>query len=268
MEQAIVELSGAQYNTVYNLFSLTIAAMAASFVFFLAARDQVDKKYRKSLVVSAIVVGVACYHYFRIFESWGAALEGKEMVEGTMTYMFNTNVFNDAYRYADWLVTVPLLLVELVGVLGVSKEKERAFITKLTIAAIAMLALGYPGEIATETTPRLIWGTLSTIPFLYILYVLWAEVGEAIDNQPGHAQVLFRNLRLLLLGMWGFYPIAYLAPVMGIGEATGLVALNVGYAIADLSAKAGFGIMIFSIARTKSENVGGAGAEPAAAAAE
>lgn len=268
MSEAIVELTAGQYNLVYNLFSLTIAAMAAAFVFFIGARDQVDKKYRKALLVSAVVVGVAAYHYFRIFQSWGGAVAGTEMAGETMMYMFNTAEFNDAYRYADWLVTVPLLLVEVVAVLGLTKEKERGFIAKLTIAAVAMLALGYPGEIASDTGTRLLWGTLSSIPFVYILYVLWIELGDAIKDQPGHAQVLLRNLRLLLLATWGFYPIAYLAPVMGIGEATGLVALNVGYAIADITAKAGFGLMIYSIARTKTLEGGGSGQPQAAAAAE
>lgn len=266
MSEAIIEMTPFQYNLVYNMFSLTIAAMAAAFVFFLGARDQVDKKYRKALVVSAVVVGVAAYHYFRIFESWGAA-GSKEMVEGAAVYMFNTDVFNDAYRYADWLVTVPLLLVELVGVMDLGEEEERGFIAKLTIAAVAMLALGYPGEVSSQMTPRLIWGTLSTIPFVYILYVLWVELGETIENEPGHAQVLLGNMRLLLLAVWGFYPIAYLAPVLGLEDATALVALNVGYAIADLSAKAGFGIMVFSVARTKSESTE-AGADAAPAAAE
>lgn len=256
MSEAIIELSAFEYETVYNLFSLTIAGMAAAFVFFLGARQQVAKRYRKALLISAVVVGVAAYHYFRIFESWGAAAVDTQMVEGAMVYMFDANEFNDAYRYADWLVTVPLLLVEVVAVLGLTKPKERAFIAKLTIAAVAMLALGYPGEISTDTTTRLIWGTASTVPFVYILYVLWVELGDAIKDQPGHAQVLLRNLRLLLLAAWGFYPIAYLAPVMGIGESTGLVALNVGYAIADLIAKAGFGIMIYSIAKTKTEELG------------
>lgn len=265
MSSAIIELTAGQYNLVYNLFSLTIAGMAAAFVFFLGARSQVDARFRKALLVSAVVVGVACYHYFRIFESWGGAVADTKMVEGTMMYMFNTAEFNDAYRYADWLVTVPLLLVEVVAVLGLSKRQERGFVAKLSIAAIAMLALGYPGEIATETGPRLLWGTLSTIPFVYILYVLWVELGDAIEDQPGHAQVLLRNLRLLLLATWGFYPIAYLAPVIGLGDATGLVALQVGYSIADLAAKAGFGLMIFSIAKTKSETAPAAQGAPAAA---
>lgn len=268
MSDAIVQLSAFEYETVYNLFSLTIAGMAAAFVFFLGARQQVAKRYRKALVVSAVVVGVAAYHYLRIFESWGGAVVDTKMVEGSMTYMFNTDMFNDAYRYADWLVTVPLLMVELVAVLGLSKKQERGFLAKLTIAAVAMLALGYPGEIATDTTTRLIWGTASTVPFVYILWVLWFELGDAIEDQPGHAQVLLRNLRLLLLATWGFYPIAYLAPVMGLADSTSLVALNVGYCIADLTAKAGFGIMIYSIAKTKTETAEGEGAAPATTAAE
>jgi len=248
-------LSVGQFSLVYNMFSFTIASMSAAFVFFIIGQKLVAPKYRVSLMVSALVVGIAAYHYFRIFMSWEHAFT----LDGDM-YTASGQPFNDAYRYVDWLLTVPLLLVELILVLQLPREKTGGMLTKLVIAAAAMIALGYPGEIIRGDAAlglfneRGLWGTLSTIPFVYILAIMWGELGKLMDSQPPRVALLTKNIRLLMLATWGFYPIAYLAPMLGFFDgATGEVVLQTGYAISDVLAKAGFGVMIFSIARAKSE---------------
>lgn len=245
------ELSITEYSLTYNLFSFTIAAMFASFIFFVLGRQQIALKYRPALVMSAIVVAVAGYHYFRIFENWSAAYTLQNGV-----YVATGVPFNDAYRYVDWLLTVPLLVAELVAVLALARARSISLTFRLGFAALLMVALGYPGEIAADTTTRAIWGFIATLPFVYILWVLFRELGPAIERQPGEAKVLVRNIRLLLLATWGFYPIVYLLPILGIGGAQALIAIQVGYAIADVLAKCGYGIMIYAIARAKTEAEG------------
>ena len=210
LESIMETLSLEQYGVVYNMFSFTIASMLGAFAFFILARERVAPKYRISLIVSAIVVGIAAYHYFRIMGSWEHATE---YVNGA--YSFNADLFNDAYRYVDWLLTVPLLLAELVLVMGLTRQKSEGLLTKLIFAAIAMIALGYPGEGAAEASSIILWGVLSTIPFAYILYVLWGEVGTVIDEQGGRVGLLLRNARWLLVATWGFYPITYALPLLG-----------------------------------------------------
>lgn len=239
-------LSFGQYSVVFNALSLTIAAMGASFVFFLAARSQVAEKYRPALLISAIVVAIAGYHYLRISQSWSGAY----VLDGGV-YRPTGAPFNDAYRYVDWLLTVPLLLIEAVAVLALTKSVANGLTARLGVAALLMIALGYPGEISTEIGPRLLWGTLSTVPFVYILYVLWVELTRALEGQTPGVRVLVRNLRLLLLASWGFYPIAYLLPVLGIGGASAFVGVQLGYTVADLAAKPIFGLLIYAIARAK-----------------
>jgi bacteriorhodopsin len=136
-----------------------------------------------------------------------------------------------------------------------------------------MIVLGYPGEVAATVTERAIWGFLSTIPFAYILFVLFRELGPAIDRQPPQAKVLVRNIRLLLFATWGFYPIVYLLPILGVGllSAEAVVGVQVGYSIADVAAKCGYGLIIYAIARAKTEAEGGlaaAEAKPAIAAGQ
>lgn len=239
-------LSVGQYQLVYNALSFGIAAMGAGLIFFLAARSQVGAKYRPALLISAIVVAIAAYHYLRMFESWSGAFV---MADGG--YAPSGEPFNDAYRYIDWLLTVPLLLVEAVAVLALSRPKAGSMIARLSIAAVAMIALGYPGEITDDGTMRFVWGFLSSVPFVYILWVLWVELGTALERQPPKVRVLMRNLRLLLLGTWGVYPIAYMAPFFGFEGASAIVAIQLGYTVADVLAKPGFGLLIYAIAREK-----------------
>jgi bacteriorhodopsin len=240
-------LTAAEYTLVYNAFSFTFAAMFASFLFFVLSRGQIAPAYRSALTMSALVVAIAGYHYFRIFESWGAAF----VIDEAGNYVASGAPFNDAYRYIDWLLTVPLLVAELVAVMKLGKGSG-GLTFRLATAAALMVILGYPGEVSTDMGTRALWGAISTVPFVYILWVLFRELGPAIDRQTGQAKVLLRNIRLLLLATWGFYPIVYLLPILGIEPTSALVAVQIGYCIADVAAKCGYGIMIYAIAREKS----------------
>lgn len=248
------ELTLTQYSIVYNILSFTIAAMLASFVYFLITRQDIAKRYKLASTASCLVVLIAGYHYIRIFASWEHAFTFNEAA-GTYS---PTNVFNDAYRYMDWALTVPLLMVEIVVVMSISASRRASLMTKLVIASFLMILLGYPGELDRESTSlfseRGLWGFLSTIPFVYILFLLFKEIkremGEQKDKEIGR---LFRNVGLLTLFTWGFYPIAYMAPFYGLSGGGGEVFLQVGYSLADVLAKCGYGILIHHIAVKLSE---------------
>ena len=237
-----------QYSLVYNAFSFTFATMAAASVFLWLGRSQVSPAYRTALTISGLVTAIAAYHYFRIFESWTAAYTLKDGVVSVTGY-----AFNDAYRYVDWLLTVPLLLIELILVMRLSREDTMSKSVRLGSAAALMIVLGYPGEIATDIPTRALWGTLSAIPFIYIVWELFSGLGASINRQPVEAQELVRKARLLTFASWGFYPIVYMAPYAGLTGGTVTTTIQVGYTIADILAKAGLGILIFLIASTKSE---------------
>lgn len=263
------DLTVMQYSLVDNLFSMTVAMMGAAALFFFMARSSVGEAYRPALMVSGIAVTIACYHYFMIRHSWQDAYtlgDGKYTQSGT--------AFNDFYRYADWILTVPLLLVELVIVMRLAKAKAGPMLTKLVVASAAMIALGYPGEVISSPegqTMRLILGGLSCLPFFYILYVLWVELTRSLDAQPVAARNLIKIARYVILFAWIVYPIAYgLGSTTAALEATSggttgageVVGLQVGYAIADMSSKAGFGLLIYFIARAKTQQDASDGISP------
>jgi len=197
-----------------------------------------------------MVTFIAGYHYLRIFDSFKHASEGgKVLLDGSQ------NAFNEAYRYVDWLLTVPLLLVEVIAVLALAKEVSRSLIMRLVPASAAMIALGYPGEISNDQNTQVLYGVLSTIPFLYILYVLFVELGKSLDRQPEGVAATVGRLRLLLIATWGVYPIAYLLPILtdtGATDPGAFVNRQIGYTIADVLAKCVFGLTIYKIARLKS----------------
>ena len=239
---SVSSITPADFSLVYNMLSLTVAAMGASTVFFFLSRGSVLPKYRPALIVSGLVTLIACYHYARIFLSWDAAYSSGNM-----------SSFNDAYRYVDWLLTVPLLLVELVAVLSLPKIVTRSLLTRLVIAAVLMIGLGYPGEISADAGTRWLWWVLSMLPFLYILFVLWVELSKSLDRQPASARGLIGAARMLILISWSFYPIAYMLPMLGFGAAgSSNVGLQIGYSIADIVAKCGLGLYVYFIARAKS----------------
>jgi bacteriorhodopsin len=249
---SIPELTSGQYNTVYNLFSLAIASLGFTGVYLLLSQRRVLERYRNALVISAMVCFIATYHYFRIFENFKSSYVTSAK-GGEGAYKLTNVAFNEAYRYVDWFLTVPLLLVETIAVLALARSVAKPLLAKLVFASALMIGLGYPGEIATSDGTRLLWGTLSTIPFIYLLYVLFVEVSKSLDRQPAEVRSTVGKLRIMLVGLWGVYPIAYLFPVFGFDGATGFVARQAGYSLADIFAKAAFGLVIFKIARVKSE---------------
>lgn len=233
----------------YNTLSFAIAAFGASTVFFFAQRSQVAPAYKTALTLSGLVCLIAFYHHLRMFESFNDAYilqYGEVVVTGSQ--------FNGSYRYVGWLLTVPLLLLELVLVMRLSIEETFSRGTKLVFAAVIMVILGYPGEglvDVNQLSDRWLYWALAMVPFLYILYSLILDLGALISKQPKSVQGLVSKARWLLIFSWTLYPIIYLFPM--INPKASYMNIQVGYTIADVVSIGIFGIMIYMIAQRKSD---------------
>jgi len=194
-------MSNGSYTLIYNMLSLGIAAMLFTSIFLFIGRERVAPRYRMAVMVSGTVTSIAAYHYFRMFDDFKHAFG-----EGGM----GLAAYNVGYRYVDWFLTVPLLLVETIAVLALATVVQRGLLMKLVPAAALMIGLGYPGDAQLNLLydgDASLWGLLSTIPFLYILYVLFVELGKSLERQSAPVQRKIKELRLLLLATWGVYPI-------------------------------------------------------------
>ena len=243
-------LTNDQFGIVYNVLSFALVSMLACTVYTLVSQSRVLPKYRGALVMSSMVTFIAAYHYMRIFNSFEDSYANGAVSVGT-----GKGTFNEGYRYVDWILTVPLLLVEVIAVLGLAKAASSSLISRLVPASAAMIALGYPGEISNVNNTKVLYGVLSTIPFLYILYVLFVELSKSLDRQPDGVAATVGRLRLLLIATWGVYPISYLLPILDSANAASAGAFvnrQIGYTIADVLAKCVFGLTILKIAKMKS----------------
>ena len=228
-------LVGSDYTLVYNVLSFGTAVMFGAFVYFLTQMKAVSKQYQAGIAVSAIVVGIAGYHYYRIWSDFG---------EGVM---------NEGYRYADWLITVPLLIVELLIVLGVAQKDRTNLMLKLVPASILMIGLGYPGEVADGNGAKWTFWILALIPFTYILKTLYDELQKAGQRETGAVAKQIKNATYVLLSTWLVYPIAYLFPIFDANSEALETLRQVGYTFADITSKCLYGLMILCIAKARTE---------------
>merc|ERR1719183_1117432 len=205
-------------------------------------------------MITGLVTFIATYHYFRIFNSWNDAFNVKfDEHKSDYAVSLSGQPFNDAYRYVDWLLTVPLLLIELILVMGLEPAETVSKCWTLGVASAVMVALGYPGEIQDDPQGRWLWWGLAMLPFCYVLFQLLVGLGAATQTQPENARGLIGQARMLTAVSWLTYPGVYIVKMMGIGGATATAAEQIGYSVADVVAKAVFGVLIWAIAAAKSE---------------
>jgi len=248
METVSDVISLGQYDLIYNAFSFAFAAMMAATLFSWFGRSQVADAYKTAMTVTGLVTFIAAYHYLRISQSWAQAYI---VADGVVAV--SPVGFNDAYRYVDWFLTVPLLLVELILVMGLSRQETSSKAIRLGLLAALMVGLGYPGEISDAASGRWLWGGLSMIPFLWIVYELFVGLSRSVAQQPESARGLVKTAIWITVLSWSFYPVVFFAGAVGLEGTTALTVVQVGYTVADLVAKAAFGVLIFLIAVRKSE---------------
>jgi bacteriorhodopsin len=251
---AMYEMTDLQYQAVYNVLSFALASMMATTMYLWFRSFAVKPQYQSAVLISGLVTFIAAYHYIRIFNSWvdaytyqSASAPGSPVLTGVP--------FNDAYRYMDWLLTVPLLLIEI---LLVMKLDEAAFSSKawtLGLGSALMIVSGYYGELVVtgDLTPRWVCWFVSMLFFLYIVYELLVGLAAATDSETDEAvKSKIKVAQIMTVISWCTYPVVYLFPMLGIQAATSVVSIQIGYCASDIISKCGVGIVIYQITYAKS----------------
>merc|ERR1719517_76494 len=225
-----------------------------------AVKDQ----YKSAVIISGLVTFIAAYHYIRIFNSWVDAYhyvpgkvadEAMEMQAPTMTGV----PFNDAYRYMDWLLTVPFLLIEILLVMKLDPETYAAKSKNLGVGSALMIVSGYYGELTVtgDLTPRWICWFVSMIFFLYIVFELLVGLSAATNSESDPVikeKIVLAQVMTVI--SWCTYPVVYLFPMLGIAASNAVVAIQVGYCVSDIISKCGVGLVIYQIPYAKSSKEG------------
>jgi bacteriorhodopsin len=250
------EMTNLQYQAVYNTLSFALASMMATTMYLWLRAYAVKDKYQSAVIISGLVTFIAAYHYMRIFNSWVEAYAFPAIGDaGAIGNPTLTGVpFNDAYRYMDWLLTVPLLLLEILLVmdLGASEFSRKAWM--LGLSAALMIVTGYYGEliVAGNLGPRWTCWYISMVFFLYIVYEMMLGLSAATAKEKPEVASKIRVAQIATVISWCTYPVVYLFPMLGISASSSVVSIQLGYCVSDIIAKCGVGLIIYQISKAKS----------------
>ena len=216
-------------------FWLISMALVAATAFFFIERDRVAGKWKTSLTVSGLVTLIAAVHYFYMRDVWVA-----------------TSASPTEFRYIDWLLTVPLLMVEFYLILSaVGKVPGRVF-WNLLVATTIMLLFGYVGETGVmDVTLAFI---LSMAAWFYVIwYIIKGEAARVnADLANVHVQKAYKTMTFLVTIGWAIYPLGYFLGYLLDGAADPGT-MNLIYNLADFWNKIGFGVVIWAAAVADSE---------------
>jgi len=209
-------------------FWIISIAMVAATVFFFMEANKVDAKWSTSLTVAGLVTLVAAVHYFYMRGVW-----------------IETQDTPTVYRYVDWIITVPLQIIEFYLILAAVGAVAGRVFWNLLIASLVMLIFGYLGEVGYMN----VWLAfiIGMAGWIYIIWAIFAGDAQAnLADAPEGVQSAFKTMRLIVLVGWAIYPIGYVVGYAGDQVDAGT--LNGIYNIADFINKIAFGLMIWSAA--------------------
>ena len=210
-------------------FWVVSMGMIASTVFFFAERGTVAQAWRPSVSVAGLVTGVAFVHYMYMRGIW-----------------VETGETPTVYRYIDWLITVPLQIVEFYLILSAVNKVPGSMFWRLLVASLVMLVFGYLGE-AGYISALLGW-LIGTAAWIYIIYELFSGAAGKAMKKSGNKplKTAFTAMRMIVTVGWAVYPLGYI-----FGYLTGGVdanSLNIIYNAADFLNKIAFGLIIWAAA--------------------
>ena len=218
-------------------FWLISMALVAATVFFFMETQRVSAKWKTSLTVSGLVTMVAAVHYFYMRDVWVATASTPTV-----------------YRYIDWLITVPLLMVEFYIILSAVTKVSSGIFWRLIIGTMVMLVGGYLGEAGyLGTWPGFIIGMIG---WAYILYEVF--LGEASKVNAAYAppavRSAFKTMRMIVTVGWAIYPLGYFVGyLMGKSPTESANLLNITYNFADVVNKIAFGLVIWAAATSQTD---------------
>jgi bacteriorhodopsin len=165
------------------------------------------------------------------------------------------DLFNNGYRYLNWLIDVPMLLFQILFVVTLTKSKLSSVRNQFWFSGVGMIVTGYIGQFyeVTNMTLFLVWGAISTVFFFHVLYLMNKVITEGKEGIPARGQKILSNIWILFLISWFLYPGAYLMPILGGVEGIfysemGVVARQMTYTAADILSKVIYGVLLGNLA--------------------
>ncbi len=252
LEQGLSEMA---YQIVAHVLTLGYAVMLAGLFYFILTIKTVAPRYRISSVLSVVVMVSAFLLLYAQAENWTTSFVF-DAERGKYFLAPGADLFNNGYRYLNWLIDVPMLLFQILFVVTLTKSVFSSIRNQFFFSGSAMIITGYIGQYfeVTNLPAFAIWGAISTVFFVHILIVMRKVISEGKEGIPADAAKTLGSIWTLFFIAWMLYPGAYLMPhLAGIEGAffneTGVVARQITYTIADVSSKVIYGVLLTVVAK-------------------
>jgi sensory rhodopsin len=221
-------------------FMLGFVAMAAGTLYFVMERGDLKPQHRIAATYAAIITFIAAIMYWIMTDLVGFFDQSAGEVGATMPY-----------RYIDWLLTTPLLLVEFGVIVAIAGAATKGFVSRLVIADIIMIVTGYLGEVGMEgEVSTIVWFVISSLAWLYIVYAVFQV---KLDGMPAYAASAVKIMRRFVMFGWAIYPIGTaieeFMKLSGADVSAAVAIAAIVYVIADVLNKVGFGMVAVNAAK-------------------
>lgn len=244
------------YDIIAHTLTLGYAVMLAALFYFAMTVKSVAPKYRTSSILSIVVMVSAALILYSQSISWTNAFSYNG-ASGMYERVAGADAFTNGYRYLNWLIDVPMLLFQILFVVKLTGDKKNSYRNQFFISGPLMIITGYIGQFyeTSNMTWFLVWGLISTIFFVHVLYLIYKIIADAKKSMSPKASKVMGGIWWLFLISWMLYPGAYLMPLILNSEA-GVVGRQLTYTIADISSKVIYGVMLTYVAQIMSKEEG------------
>ena len=219
-------------------------------MYFLLQRERISPRYRLAATLSALVMISSSVMFARLALSWETAFELSATGD---SFVQADTLFSGQLRYVNWMVTVPILLAQVLVVLDLTRTRLVRLRASLVLAGLLMVVTGYVGQLGLGDglVGPLVWGTVSTLPFVALLALLWPVIEEGRTTLPGEAGVTYGHFRWVFLFFWGLYPLGYLVAAFAVSPG-GAFTEQLLFTVADIGSKVFYGVLLTKVARLRS----------------
>lgn len=268
-ENLVGEISPMTYDIVSHTYTVGFSIMLAALFYFVLTIRSVAPRFRVSSVLSVVVMVSAFLILFFQTLAWQNSFIFNASA-GTYQLAAGADAFSNGFRYLNWLIDVPMLLFQILFIVDITRNRRVSLRNQFWFSGTGMIVTGYIGQFyeaqaASLTSPFYIWGLISTLFFIHVLYLIYRVIQEGKEGMQENAASVFGTIWPLFFVSWMLYPGGYMMPVLlntegflGAGTITeaGIVGRALTYTVADVASKVIYGVILTQVAQIRSENMG------------
>ena len=250
------------YQIVSHVLTLGYAVMLSALFYFALTIKSVAPRFRISSILSVVVMVSAFLLLYAQAKNWTNSFVF-DIERGKYYLGSGADLFNNGYRYLNWLIDVPMLLLQMLFVVSLTRSSFTSIRNQFWFSGTGMIITGYIGQFyeVTDLLTFAVLGAISTVFFVHILYLMKKVINEGREGLPVKAQQTLNTIWVIFLISWMLYPGAYLMPHLlgiegGFFNESGVVGRQITYTIADVFSKVIYGILLSNVAEILSKNEG------------